>query len=84
MFIVDDLLVQPFVSILDAIHTLAVTEMYDIEGIQSDLKENQLLYELGERGEAEYTERKAELEAELEAAEQAHEQLNNKNIQIQQ
>lgn len=84
MFIVDDLLVQPFVSILDAIHTLAVTEMYDIEGIQSDLKENQLLYELGERSEAEYTERKAELEAELEAAEQAHEQLNNKNIQIQQ
>lgn len=84
MFIVDDILLQPFVSILDAIHTLAVSEMYDIEGIQNELKENQLLFELGERGETEYTERKAELESELETAELAHEQLNNKNIQIQQ
>lgn len=84
MFIVDDLLLQPFVSILDAIHTMAVNEMYDIEGIQSELKENQLLFELGERSEPEYAERKAELEAELETAEQAHEQLNSKNIQTQQ
>ena len=84
MFVLDDLLFQPFVNILDAIHTMAVQELYDIEEIQNDLKENQLLYELGERSEAEYTERKAELEAELETAEQAHEQLNNKNIQIQQ
>ncbi|MCH7660787.1 MAG: protein gvpG [Euryarchaeota archaeon] len=84
MFIVDDILFQPFVSILDAIHTLAVTEMYDIEGIQNELKENQLLFELGERSEAEYTERKAELESELETAELAHDQLDNKNIQIRQ
>ncbi len=84
MFIVDDLLFQPFISILDAIHTLAVTEMYDIEGIQNDLKENQLLFELGERSESEYTERKAELESELETAELAHEQLDDKNIQIRQ
>jgi hypothetical protein len=84
MFIVDDILLQPFVSILDAIHTLAVSEMYDIEGIQNELKENQLLFELGERGETEYAERKAELESELETAELAHDQLNNKNIQIRQ
>ncbi|MFC6906133.1 gas vesicle protein GvpG [Halalkalicoccus tibetensis] len=84
MFILDDILIRPFTSILDAIHTMAVKELYDIEEIQNDLKENQLLYELGELTEAEYTERKAELEAELETAEQAHEQLNNKNIQIQQ
>ncbi|MDL5363702.1 gas vesicle protein GvpG [Halalkalicoccus sp. NIPERK01] len=84
MFIVDDILFRPFISILDAIHTLAVTEMYDIEGIQSDLKENQLLYELGERDESEYAKRKAELEAELETAELAHEQLDSKNIQIRQ
>ncbi|ADJ15737.1 gas vesicle protein GvpG [Halalkalicoccus jeotgali] len=84
MFIVDDILFQPFISILDAIHTLAVTEMYNIEGIQSDLKENQLLYELGERDQSEYESRKAELEAELETAELAHEQLDNKNIQIRQ
>lgn len=84
MFIVDDILLQPFISILDAIHTLAVSEMYDIEAIQNELKENQLLFELGERGESEYAERKAELESELETAELAHEQLDNKNIQIQQ
>lgn len=84
MFIVDDLLFQPFISILDAIHTLAVTELYDIEGIQNELKENQLLFELGERSESEYTERKAELESELETAELAHEQLDDKNIQIRQ
>lgn len=84
MFIVDDVLIRPFASILDAIHTLAVSEMYDIEGIQNDLKENQLLYELGERSESEYIERKSELEAELETAELAHEQLNSKNIQIRQ
>ncbi len=84
MFIIDDLLLQPFISILDAIHTLAVQEMYDIEEIQNELKENQLLYELGERSESEYTDRKHELEAELETAELAHEQLDNKNIQVQQ
>lgn len=84
MFIVDDILLRPFISILDAIHTMAINEMYDVEGIQSELKENQLLYELGEREEAEYADRKAELEAELEAAEQAHEQLEGKNIQIRQ
>ncbi|MEM4781703.1 MAG: protein gvpG [Halalkalicoccus sp.] len=84
MFIVDDLLLRPFMSILDAIHTMAINEMYDIEGIHNEMKENQLLYELGERDEREYAERKAELEAELEAAEQAHEQLEGKNIQIRQ
>lgn len=84
MFIVDDILFQPIISILDAIHTLAVTEMYDIEGIQNDLKENQLLFELGERSESEYAERKRELEAELETAELARDQLEGKNIQIQQ
>lgn len=83
MFVLDDLLVRPFVSILDAIHTLAMNEMYDIEAIQDDLKENQLLYELGERSEAEYEERKRELEAELETARMAHEQLRNKTIEVQ-
>lgn len=83
MFILDDLLVRPFISILDALHTLAMNELYDVEAIQDDLKENQLLYELGERSEAEYEERRRELEEELEIARAAHEQLRNKTIEIQ-
>lgn len=83
MFILDDLLVRPFISILDALHTLAMNELYDVEAIQDDLKENQLLYELGERSEAEYEERRRELEEELEIARAAHEQLQNKTIEIQ-
>jgi hypothetical protein len=82
MFILDDLLIRPFVSILDALHTLAMNELYDVEEIQNQLKENQLLYELGERSEAEYEERRRELEEELEIAEAAHEQLNNKTIEV--
>jgi hypothetical protein len=83
MFILDDLLIKPFVSILDALHTLAMNELYDVEAIQDDLKENQLLYELGERSESEYEERRRELEEELEIARAAHEQLRNKTIEIQ-
>jgi hypothetical protein len=83
MFILDDLLIKPFVSILDALHTLAMNELYDVEEIQNQLKENQLLYELGERSEAEYEERRRELEEELEIAEAAHEQLSNKTIEVQ-
>lgn len=83
MFLVDDLLVRPFLSILDAIHTLALNERYDIEEIQNQMKENRLLYELGERSETEYRQRKRELEEELELAETAHEQLSNKQIEVQ-
>ncbi len=81
-FIVDDLLVRPFVSILDALHALAVQELYDVEEIRDELKENQLLFELGERSEAEYERRRRELEAELEIAEEAREQLRDKSIQV--
>ena len=84
MIVLDDLLVRPFISILDAIHTLAVSEAYDIEEIENELKENQLLYELGERPESEYERRRQELEEELEIAEMAHEQLRSKQISVQQ
>lgn len=83
MIIVDDLLVKPFVSVLDSIHTLALSELYNIEEIESELKENQLLYEVGDRPEKEYERRKQELEEELELAEAVHEELHNKQIRIQ-
>lgn len=82
MILLDDLLVRPFVSILDAVHSLALTELYDIEEIENEMKENQLLYELGERSKTEYEHRRQELEAELEVAEQVHEQFQNKQITV--
>ena len=78
MFIVDDILVKPFVSVLDILHTMALNEMYDTAVIRDDLKENQLLYEVGERSEETYEERKRELELQLEMAEQIQSQMSGR------
>lgn len=82
MFVLDDLLLRPLVSIADVIHTLALEELYDVEAIQDELKENQLLYELGERSQEEYERRRAELEDELEIAEDVRDQLTNGRIEV--
>jgi ABC-type uncharacterized transport system ATPase subunit len=78
MFLVDDLLVKPFLSLLDILHTMALDEMYDTEMIRDDIKENQLLYEIGERSREEYQEHKQELEAQLEMAEQIQSQMRDR------
>ncbi len=78
MFVVDDLLINPFVSIMEAVHSMAISEMYDTTEIKNEIKENRLLYELGERSEAEYERRNDELEAQLEIAREAHEQTRGK------
>ena len=82
MFVLDDLLVKPFVSLLDILQTMALEEMYDVDAIRDDLKENQLLYEIGERDEEEYRRRKAELEEQLELAEQVREELTSGKIEV--
>lgn len=82
MFLLDDLLVRPFVTVLDVLHAMALDELYDVESIRDDLKENQLLYELGERPAEEYERRRAELEADLAAAEEARERLRNKQLEV--
>ncbi|WP_114575684.1 gas vesicle protein GvpF [Saliphagus sp. LR7] len=82
MFIVDDLLVRPFVGIVDTLHTLALNELYDVEAIEDELKENQLLYELGERPESEYAETRERLEAELELAREVHEDLASGRVEV--
>ncbi|MFC4988620.1 gas vesicle protein GvpF [Saliphagus infecundisoli] len=82
MFIVDDLLVRPFVGIVDTLHTLALNELYDVEAIEDELKENQLLYELGERPESEYEETRERLEAELELAREVHEDLASGRVEV--
>ncbi|QDX39526.1 gas vesicle protein GvpG [Salarchaeum sp. JOR-1] len=78
MFLVDDLLVKPFLSLLDILHTMALDEMYDTDAIQDDIKENRLLYEIGERSEEEYQQRKQELETQLETAQQIQEQMRGR------
>lgn len=82
MFVLDDLLFRPFVGIVDALHTLALDELYDVEAIEDELKENRLLYELGDRSEAEYERRKEELEEELEIAREVHEELTSGRIEV--
>lgn len=78
MFILDDLLVRPFISLLDILHTMALDEMYDTESIREDLKENRLLYEIGERTEEEYQQHKKELESQLELAETVEAQMRGR------
>ncbi|SEH15190.1 hypothetical protein SAMN04487967_1961 [Natronorubrum sediminis] len=82
MFIINDLLFRPFVSIVDSLHTMALNEMYDIEALQDELKENQLLYELGERPEEEYRHRKRELEEEIEIARDVHQRLTSGRVEV--
>ncbi|MCU4739928.1 protein gvpG [Halobacteria archaeon AArc-m2/3/4] len=82
MFILDDLLFRPFVGIIDALHTIALDELYDLEGLEDELKENQLLYELGERSEEEYEREKERLEEEIEIAREVHEELASGRVEI--
>ena len=82
MFILDDLLFRPFVGIIDALHSIALDEMYDLNALEDDLKENQLLYELGERSEEEYRRHKEELEEEIEIAREVHEQFSSGRVEV--
>jgi hypothetical protein len=78
MFLLDDLFLKPFVSLLTIIHDMAIEEQHDVEGIRDEMKENRLLYEVGERDESEYERRKRELEEELELAKEARERLSGR------
>lgn len=82
MFVLDDLLVRPFVGLLDVLHTMALDEQYDTAAIKDDIKENRLLYELGELSEAEYERRDERLREELEFAERVHEELTSGKIEV--
>lgn len=78
MLVVDDLLVRPFVSLINVVHAMAIEELYDTEAIRDEIKENRLLFEIGERSREAYEERRAELERQLDVAEQARENLQGK------
>ena len=78
MFIIDDLLVRPFVSIIEVIHDMALRERYDVEGIRDEIKENRLLFEIGDRSREEYENERESLQRRLDVAEQARENLSGK------
>ena len=78
MFLLNDLLVRPFTFLLRTLHDMALEECYDVEGIRDDLKENRLLYEIGERSDAEYARHKSALEDELDLSREARERLSGK------
>lgn len=82
MFVVDDLLVRPFVSLIDTLQTMALHEMYDVQAIQDDIKENRLLYELGERDREEYERRDEELREELAFAKRVHRELRSGKVEV--
>lgn len=78
MIVIDDLLVKPFLSLLDILHTMALNEMYDIEELQDELKENRLLYEVGDISKKEYERRKKEIKDQLETAEMVRKEMKGK------
>lgn len=78
MLIVDDLLVRPFFSLLDILHAMTLRELYDTEALRDELKENELLYEIGERSQEEYEAERERIESELEAAEELEEQISGR------
>lgn len=78
MFLLDDLFLKPFVSLLTIIHDMALEEKYDVDAIRDEMKENRMLYEIGERDRETYEDRKAELEEELSVAKEARERLSDR------
>lgn len=82
MFVLDDLLFRPLVSLADVLHTMALDEMYDVGEIEDEIKENRLLYELGERSHEEYERRDEKLRQQLEVARRVHEELASGKIEV--
>jgi hypothetical protein len=77
-FILDDILIRPFVGLIEVLRSMAIEELYDTAALRDELKENRLLFELGEFDEAEYERRRADIEQRLDVAERAREQLSGR------
>ena len=77
MLLIDDLLALPFTGLLGVfrkIHEMADRELNDEGYIQEKLLELQLLYEMDEIGEEEYTVQAAKWEARLNAVRDAEDE----------
>lgn len=91
MFFIDDFLLstlgislKPFDAIwlLELIRDYALKEKYNIRKINNKIKENRLLFEIGETTEEEYKKRHELLLEELERANEIMENLSN-DVKIQ-
>jgi len=80
MFILDDMILQqmgisiPGINLiwtLEQIRDFAFRELYNPEKIKSQVKENRLLFEFGERGKEEYEKKNDELMRKLKLAQRA-------------
>ncbi|MEW5896488.1 MAG: hypothetical protein AB1668_02245 [Nanoarchaeota archaeon] len=79
MFLIDDLLLRglgislkPFdiIWMLELMRNYALKEKYNLQKINNDIKENQLLFEIGELNEKEYREKHEQLLEERQKAEE--------------
>jgi hypothetical protein len=85
MLLIDDLLALPlkgFLGIFRKIHEMADRELNDEAYIQEKLLEIQLLYEMDEIGEEEYSRQAAEWEAKLNAVRQGGEEMGPDESQV--
>lgn len=91
MFLIDDVLlrtlglsIKPFDTIwlMELMRNYALKEKYNIKNINNQIKENRLLFEMGEISEKEYKEKQELLLEELENANRIMENLS-KDIRIQ-
>lgn len=85
MFIIDDLLLralglslQPFdmIWLIELMRDYALKERYSIKDINNRIKENRLLFEIGELTKEEYDEKHTSLLEELEQAKEITERLS--------
>ncbi len=86
MFILDDIILrllgfslQPFdmIWLLELMKDYSLKEKYDIKKINNQIKENRLLFELGEMDSEAYNERHKALMHELQTAKEITEALSN-------
>ena len=90
MIIIDDLLkslkvlVRPFdvIWVMQLLRDYALKEKYNIKQINNQIKENRLLFEIGEITEKDYKEKHKLLLEELETAKEVLEKLS-KDVEIQ-
>ena len=89
MILIDDLILRAFgislkpfdlIWIMELMHDYALKEKYNIKRINNQIKENNLLFEIGEISEEEYDEKKELLMEELEKAKQIMENLSEFQI----
>jgi len=89
MILIDDLILRAFgislkpfdlIWIVELMNDYALKEKYDFKKINNQIKENSLLFEIGEISEEEYNEKRELLKERLETAKQIIENLSEYQI----